>query len=54
MMVYWIRIYLSMQGTQVSSLVWEDSMCRGATKPVPCYCACVPRTCAPKQEKPLQ
>ena len=26
----WIR----MQGTQVRSLIWEDSTCRGATKPV--------------------
>ena len=30
----WLRIRLSMQGTQVRSLVWEDPTCRGATKPV--------------------
>ena len=35
LVVYWIRICLPMQGAQVPSLVWEDSMCRGATKPVP-------------------
>ena len=29
-MVQWIRVHLSMQGTQVRSLVWEDSMCWGA------------------------
>ena len=30
----WIRIRLPMQGTQVQSLVWEDTTCRGATKPM--------------------
>ena len=30
----WLRICLSMQGTQVRSLVWEDPTCRGGTKPV--------------------
>ena len=30
----WLRICLPMQGTQVQALVWEDSTCRGATKPV--------------------
>ena len=29
-----VRICLPMQGTQVRSLVWEESTCRGATKPV--------------------
>ena len=28
-----LRIHLPMQGTQVGSLVWEDSTCRWATKP---------------------
>ena len=28
----WIRIHLPMQGTQVQSLVREDSTCHGATK----------------------
>ena len=31
--VQWTRI-LPMQGTQIWSLVWEDSTCHGATKPV--------------------
>ena len=30
----WLRIRLPMQGSQVRSLVREDPMCRGATKPV--------------------
>ena len=30
----WVRIHLPMQGIWVQSLVWEDSTCRGATKPV--------------------
>ena len=30
----WLRIRLSVQGTQVRALVWEDPTCRGATKPV--------------------
>ena len=30
----WLRIRLSMQGTQVQSLVQEDPTCRRATKPV--------------------
>ena len=29
----WLRICLSMQGTWVQSLVWEDPTCRRATKP---------------------
>ena len=29
-----VRIHLPMQGTQVWSLVWEDSLCHRATKPV--------------------
>ena len=29
-----LRIHLPMQGTWVPSLVWEDLMCHGATKPV--------------------
>ena len=33
----WLRIRLPMQGTQVRSLVWEDPICRGATKPVHHY-----------------
>ena len=30
----WLRICLLMQGTRVRALVWEDPMCRGATRPV--------------------
>ena len=30
----WLRIHLTMQGTQVRGLVREDPTCRGATKPV--------------------
>ena len=30
----WLRIRLKMQGTQVRSLVREDPICRGATKPM--------------------
>ena len=34
-MVQWIRLHLPIPGTWVQSLVWEDSICYGATKPVP-------------------
>ena len=30
----WLRIHLPMQGTRVQSLVWEDSTCHRATKPM--------------------
>ena len=33
LVVQWLRICLPMQGTQVQQLVWEDSTCRGTTKP---------------------
>ena len=29
----WLKIHVPMQGTQLCSLVWEDSICHGATKP---------------------
>ena len=32
LVVKWLRIYLSVQGTRVGSLVWEDSTRCGATK----------------------
>ena len=52
LVVQWIRIHLLIQGTQVWSLVWEESMCRGATKPVhQDFWTCVPRARAPQQEK---
>ena len=34
LVVQWLRIHLSMRGTQVWSLVQEDSTCCGATKPL--------------------
>ena len=33
LVVQWLRIFLSMQGTQVRTLVQEDPTCRRATKP---------------------
>ena len=33
LMALWLRSYLAVQGTQVQSLIWEDSTCHGATKP---------------------
>ena len=30
----WLRICLLMQGTWVRALVWEDSTCHGASRPV--------------------
>ena len=35
LVVQWIGIRLPVQGTQVWLLVWEESTCRGATKPEP-------------------
>ena len=34
LMAQWLRIHLSVQGTWIPSLVWEDHTCCGATKPV--------------------
>ena len=34
LVVRWLRIPLSTQGTWVQSVLWEDPTCRGATKPV--------------------
>ena len=34
LVVQWLRICLPMQETQVQSLVWEDSTCHRATKPI--------------------
>ena len=34
LVVQWLRICLPMQRTWVGSLVWEDSTCNGATKPM--------------------
>ena len=42
LVVQWLRIHLPMQGTQVQSLVQEDSTCCRATKPMYHTRACVP------------
>ena len=34
LVVQWLRVCLPVQGTQVQSLVREDSTCHRATKPV--------------------
>ena len=36
LVVQWLRIHLSIRGTQTQPLVWEDSTCHVATKPVHC------------------
>ena len=38
LVVQWLRVHLLMQGTQVCSLVHEDSTHRGARKPVHHHC----------------
>ena len=60
MVVQWLRICLAMQGIQVQSLIQEDLMCPGATKPVGhnyWACALEPESCnygalAPLLESP--
>ena len=48
LVVWWLRIRLPMQGTQVRSLVWEDPTCHGATKPRHHnYWACEPQLLSP-------
>ena len=46
--VQWLEIYLSMKGTPIWSLVWEDPTCHGATEPV-CHnfwaCTLEPMSC---------
>ena len=55
LVVQWLRICLSMQGTWVQSLVQEHPTCLGATKPVHHnYESLRSRACAPQQEKPPQ
>ena len=52
LVVQWLSICLPMQGTQVPSLVREDSTCRGASKPVSHnYWACALEPRAPGQER---
>ena len=51
----WLRICLSMQGTRVRALVWEDPTCRRAARPVSHdYWACASGACAPQWKKPRQ
>ena len=51
LVVQWLRIHLAVQGTQVRSLVQEDSTGLGATKPVHHnYGAHSPRACALQRE----
>ena len=38
MVAQWERILLPMQETRVRSLVWEASICHGATEPVSHNC----------------
>ena len=38
LVVWWLRISLAMQGTGLQSLVWEDSACCRATKPMDHNC----------------
>ena len=55
LVVQWLRILLPMQGTQVWSLVQEDSTSHGATKPESQNdWACAPGACARQQEDPPQ
>ena len=62
----WLRIRLPMQGPRVQALGWEDSTCRGATKPLhhnywACalepvshnYWACVPQLLKPAHLEPV-
>ena len=54
-MVQWTRICLTMQGTQVWSLVWEYSTGWGAANwHAPQRLSLYSRACAPWQEKPPQ
>ena len=49
----WSTICLSVRGTRVRALLWEDPACRGATGPVSHnYWACASGACAPQQERP--
>ena len=51
----WLRICLTMQGTQIRALVWEDPTCHRVTGPVRHnYWACASGACAPQQERPRQ
>ena len=50
---WWLRVHLPVQGTQVQSLVQEDSTGHRAAKPVRhSYWALGPRACAPQQKPP--
>ena len=51
-LLWWLRIGLPMQGTQVKSLVLEDSTCHGATKPISQLLSPHSRACASQLLKP--
>jgi len=57
LVVQWIGIHLPMLGTQVQSLVWEDSTCLGQLKPK-CSAAAAkslqscPTPCDPRDSSP--
>ena len=54
LVVQWLRIWLPMQGTQVRFLVWEDSACCGAPRPVHLNCwACVLQVLKPACLEPV-
>ena len=50
----WLRVHLPIQGTQVHFLLWEDSTCHVATRPMQIKEACTPKACAPQEKKTLQ
>ena len=55
LVVQQLRIHLSLQETQIQSLVWEDSTChRVAEAHAPQLLSPCSRACALQQEKPLQ
>ena len=54
LVVQWLRVHLLMQGTQVCSQVHEDSIYRGATKPVHHHYGASALEGELKQENPLQ
>ena len=53
LVVQWLRIRLSMQGTQVQSLIREGPTCHGATEPVPNYRAHVLQLLKPVCLEPM-
>ena len=54
LVVLQLGIHLPMQETRVQSLIWEDPMCNGATKPVHSYCSPSAWSLCFQQEQPAQ